>query len=90
MECEIKYKPAFSAIFITLEPGDKIVAEAGAMASMDSEVTIKTELSGGLLSALAKKFFGGESLFVNTFSNETKQYVHLVLTQSVVEFNFFN
>ena len=42
MEYEIKYKPAFSAIFVTLEPGEKIVAEAGAMASMDSQVTIKT------------------------------------------------
>ena len=84
MECEIKYKPAFCAIFVTLEPGEKIIAEAGAMASMDSQVTIKTELSGGLFSALAKKFFGGESLFVNIFSNETKQYVNLVLTQPVV------
>jgi uncharacterized protein (TIGR00266 family) len=84
MKYEIKYKPAFSAIFVTLEPGEKIIAEAGAMASMDSQVTIKTELSGGLLTALAKKFFGGESLFVNVFSNETKQYVNLVLTQSVV------
>jgi uncharacterized protein (TIGR00266 family) len=84
MKYEIKYKPAFSAIFVTLEPGEKIIAEAGAMASMDSHVTIKTELSGDFLSALAKKFFGGESLFVNIFSNETKQYVNLVLTQSVV------
>ena len=70
MECEIKYKPAFSTIFVTLEPGAKIVAEAGAMASMDSQITIKTQLSGGFFSAIAKKFFGGESLFVNVFSNE--------------------
>ncbi|MGB5632866.1 MAG: TIGR00266 family protein [Waterburya sp.] len=84
MECKIKYKPAFSTIFITLEPGEKIIAEAGAMASMDSQVTIKTELSGGFFTALAKRFFGGESLFVNVFSNETRQYVNLVLTQSVV------
>lgn len=84
MECEIKYKPAFSAIFVTLEPGEKIVAEAGAMATMDGHVTITTELSGSFFSALAKRFFGGESLFVNTFSNNTKQYATVVLTQSVV------
>ena len=84
MECEIRYKPAFSTIFVTLEPGEKIIAEAGAMASMDSQVSIKTQLSGGFFSAVAKKFFGGESLFVNVFSNETKQYLNLVLTQSVV------
>ncbi|MEM6612815.1 MAG: TIGR00266 family protein [Cyanobacteria bacterium P01_C01_bin.72] len=84
MECEIRYKPAFSTIFVTLEPGEKIIAEAGAMASMDSQLTIQTKLSGGFFSAIAKKFFGGESLFVNVFSNNTKQYLNLVLTQSVV------
>ena len=84
MECQIKYKPAFSTIFVTLEPGEKIIAEAGAMASMDSQVKIETKFSGGFFAALAKKFFGGESLFVNVFSNETKQYLNLVLTQSVV------
>lgn len=84
MECQIKYRPAFATIFVTLEPGEKIIAEAGAMASMDSQVTMKTEFSGGFFSALAKKFFGGESLFVNIFSNESKQYLNVVLTQSVV------
>ncbi|MGL6340072.1 MAG: TIGR00266 family protein [Waterburya sp.] len=84
MEYQIKYKPAFSTIFITLEPGEQIIAEAGAMASMDSQVTIKTQLSGGLFSALVKKYFGGESLFINVFSNQTKQNLNLVLTQSAV------
>lgn len=84
MECQIKYKPAFATIFLTLEPGEKIIAEAGAMASMDSQVTMKTEFSGGFFSALAKKFFGGESLFVNIFSNESKQYLNVILAQSVV------
>lgn len=84
MECEIRYKPAFSTIFVTLEPGERIIAEAGAMASMDSQLSIQTKLSGGFFSAIAKKFFGGESLFVNVFTNETKQYLNLVLTQSVV------
>ena len=56
MKCKIKYKPAFSTIFVTLEPGEKIIAEAGAMASMDSQITIQTKLSGGFFSAVAKKF----------------------------------
>lgn len=73
MECNLKYKPAFAAIFVTLEPGESIIAEAGAMVSMDSRLTMKTEFSGGLISALMRKFFGGESLFVNVFSNQTRQ-----------------
>lgn len=84
MQCEVKYRPAFAAIFITLEPGEKVTAEAGAMASMDSQLTMKTEFSGGFLAALMRKFFGGESLFVNVFSNETRQTLNLVLTQSVI------
>lgn len=84
MQWEIKYKPAFAAIFITLDPGDKITAEAGAMVSMDTRIEMKTEFSGGLFSALVRKFFGGESLFVNVFSNETQQPLNLVLTQSVI------
>ena len=84
MKCEVKYKPAFAAIFITLEPGEKVTAEAGAMVSMDSKLTMKTEFSGGFFSALMRKFFGGESLFVNVFINETRQPLNLVLTQSVI------
>ena len=84
MKCEVKYKPAFAAIFITLEPGEKVTAEAGAMVSMDSKLTMKTEFSGGFCPALMRKFFGGESLFVNVFSNETRQPLNLVLTQSVI------
>ena len=84
MKCEVKYKPAFAAIFITLDPGEKITAEAGAMASMDSKITMKTEFSGGFFPALMRKFFGGESLFVNVFINETRQPLNLVLTQSII------
>ncbi len=84
MRYEVKYKPAFAAIFVTLQPGEKITAEAGAMVSMDTKLTMTTEFSGGLFAALVRKFFGGESLFVNVFKNETQQPLNLVLTQSVI------
>ncbi|MEQ9483588.1 TIGR00266 family protein [Coleofasciculus sp. F4-SAH-05] len=84
MEYEIRYKPAFAAIFLTLNPGDRITAEAGAMTSMDGRLTVKTEFSGGFIPGLLKKFFGGESLFVNTFHNQTQQPLTLVLTQSTI------
>jgi uncharacterized protein (TIGR00266 family) len=84
VKCDIRYKPAFAAIFATLNPGDSITAEAGAMTSMDAQLTIKTEFSGGLISGLLKKFFGGESLFVNTFTNNTQRPLNLVLTQSTI------
>lgn len=84
MQYEVRYKPAFSAIFVTLDPGDKIVAEAGAMVSMDAQLSMKTSFSGGFFPALLKKFLGGETLFINTFTNPTRKPLTLVLTQSVI------
>ena len=61
-----------------------MIAEAGAMTSMDGKLTIKTEFSGGFFPALMRSFFGGESLFVNQFTNNTSEPLQLVLTQSVI------
>lgn len=84
MKYEIRYKPAFAAIFLTLNPGESIIAEAGAMTSMDAQLSMRTEFSGGLIPALLKKFLGSESLFVNVFTNETQQTLTLTLTQSII------
>ncbi len=82
MKYDIRNKPSFATIFVTINPGEKLVAEAGAMASMTTGLTVMTEFSGGFFPALLKKFFGGESLFVNIFHNGTQQPQELVLTQS--------
>ncbi len=84
MKYEIQYKPAFATIFLTLSPGERITAESGAMSSMAAELDMKTKFFGGLFPALMKAFFGGESLFVNTFSNPKQQPYELVLTQSTI------
>jgi len=81
---EIRYKPAFAAIFITLEPGERITAEAGAMASMDAGITMTTQFMGGLMPALLRSWFGGESLFTNTFINRTPEPKTLVLSQAMI------
>ncbi len=84
MKYEIRYKPSFSAIFITLEPGESISAESGTMVSMEPKLKMKTEFSGGFFSALLKKFFGGESFFINKFVNSSEQPQQVVLTQSLI------
>jgi uncharacterized protein (TIGR00266 family) len=81
---EIRYKPAFAAAFMTIKPGERLTAEAGAMASMDGSLTMTTEFSGGLIPGLLKRFFGGESLFVNVFSNRTGSPAEVVLTQGTI------
>ncbi len=84
MKYEIRYKPTFACIFVTLQPGEQVTAEAGAMVSMDSGITMKTEFSGGLIQALLRSFLGGESLFVNIFRNSSQKPQTVVLTQSVI------
>lgn len=84
MNYEIRYKPAFAAIFITLEPGERITAEAGAMASMDAGITMTTQFMGGFIPALLRHWFGGESLFTNTFINRTSAPQTVVLSQAMI------
>ena len=84
MNYEIQYKPAFSTIFVNLDPGDRMTAEAGAMISMDEKLQMKTTFSGGFFSAILKKIFGKESLFVNTYTNKQKQRLTLVLSRSII------
>lgn len=84
MKYEIRYKPAFATLFVTLNPGDSITAEAGSMTSMDGKLTMQTQFSGGFISGFIKKFLGGESLFVNVFTNNSSQPQTVVLTQSCI------
>ncbi len=79
METEIRNKPAFANIHVQLSKGDRIIAEADAMASMSSTVQMKTMWNGGMFRAICKRLLGSESLFVNEFSTETEG--ELVLTQ---------
>jgi len=79
MEYEIRNRPAFANVLIKLTRGDTVVAESDAMASMSSSITLRTRWSGGFLSAILRKLFGGESLFMNEYS--TASGGELVLTQ---------
>ena len=70
MQYEIKSSPDFAMIDCTLDKGDSIVAESGAMVSMSVGISMKTEARGGILAAAKRKLLGGESLFQNTFTAE--------------------
>lgn len=79
MEHEIRNRPSFANIKLKLDAGDAIVAEADAMASMSGTISMSTRWSGGVLKGIAKRVFGGESMFVNEFTTESEG--ELILTQ---------
>jgi len=70
---EILYRPSYSLLQVLLEPGEQLVAEAGAMVSMTPNVQMQTQARGGVLSGLKRAVLGGESFFINTFTGTAGQ-----------------
>ncbi len=68
---EIDHKPAYASIRLTLQPGQTLVVEAGAMAAMDPWIKLKSKMRGGLGRGVMR-MFGGESLFLSEFTAEGK------------------
>ncbi len=59
--------PEFAMLTVELQPNEKIVAEAGAMVAMSSNMKIQTSARGGVLKGLKRAVLGGESFFQNTY-----------------------
>lgn len=82
MRIRTEGKPVFAYVMVDLEPGETIIAESDAMSSMSAELDLKAKFNGGFFIGLAKKFLGGESLFINHFTNNTSKPLSLHLTQA--------
>ena len=53
------------------------------MQSMSAEMQMKAVTNGGFFSAWGKKWFGGESFFVNRFTNRGSAPMRVTLSQDV-------
>ncbi|HUO84112.1 MAG TPA: TIGR00266 family protein [Thermoanaerobaculia bacterium] len=81
MKAQIHGSPSFAYIEMDLGPGESVIAESDAMSTMDTDVSIEAKFNGGFFPALAKRFLGGESLFVNHFTNPSQAAKKLTLVQ---------
>lgn len=81
MQAKIEGGPSFSHIHVDLAPGETIIGESDSMSSMAGDLDMRARLNGGFFSALAKRFLGGESLFVNEFTNNTHDVKRVTLVQ---------
>ena len=61
----IEAQPDFSFLTVKLQPNQTIKVEASAMATMDTNLKLKTKMSGGF-----KRLLTGESVFINEFTAE--------------------
>jgi uncharacterized protein (TIGR00266 family) len=57
------------AVIITLDPGEAVQAEAGAMMFLEDGIEMNTETGGGLMKGV-KRIVAGESFFITTFANQ--------------------
>ena len=70
MQHHIEHRPSYALAVVDLEQGERIVAEAGAMAWKSANVRTETKMRGGLMGSLKRKLLSGETLFQNTFEAE--------------------
>ena len=56
-------KPDYGFITVQIPSGKKLKVEAAAMATMDTNIEMKTKLKGGF-----SRFLSGESLFINEYT----------------------
>lgn len=73
MTQELKFEklaaPDYGFLKLSLEANQKVTVEASAMATMDTNIVMKTKMKGGLVAGL-KRAVSGESLFLNEFTAE--------------------
>ncbi len=75
MAHEIDYKihgDDMQAVQITLDPGEAVHAEAGAMLFIEDDIEMDTSTQGGLMKGL-KRAIVGESFFITTFENRGRR-----------------
>lgn len=82
MQANIHGSPSFAYLDIELAPGELIITESDAMATMAADLDLKARLNGGLLSGLCKKLLGKESLFINEFTNNRSESRRITLAQA--------
>ncbi len=67
MQLDILGNPDYGELAIDLEPGEKLQVESGAMSRMSPGLELRTHLMGGILPALVRRVFGGESFFMGEY-----------------------
>ena len=69
MKYEIKYKPSYAMLVVTIDQNETITAEAGAMTYMDPNIEAHTrKREKSLLGSIGLSIIGGQSFWVNDYT----------------------
>ncbi|MDQ1280034.1 MAG: hypothetical protein QG670_1296 [Thermoproteota archaeon] len=70
LKFEIKYSPSYSLLEVQLPDNGHVIAEAGAMTYMSSNIEVETRTrmkDSGILGTIKVSLLGGETLFINDY-----------------------
>src|SRR6059058_4298535 len=67
MEAKVREGHA-QAVIVSLEAGEELVSEAGAMMFISGDVSMDVEMPGGLMGGLKRAALAGESLFLTRYT----------------------
>lgn len=68
MKYEIRYRPSYSLLVVFLDPGERIIAEAGAMTYITPNIEVKTRMrEKSILDSLGLTALGRQSFWVNEY-----------------------
>jgi uncharacterized protein (TIGR00266 family) len=68
MNIEIRHSPSFAIARCSLNGGEQVKCESGAMSATSAGVEIEAKMQGGLMKGLKRSVLGGESLFMTTLT----------------------
>ncbi|PSN19799.1 TIGR00266 family protein, partial [filamentous cyanobacterium CCP5] len=68
---DIEHSPAYAMLRLTLQPHQQVIVESGAMAAMDTSITMRSKATGGFMGGLGR-MLGGEAFFVSEFTAQNK------------------
>ncbi|MCK5018740.1 MAG: TIGR00266 family protein [Candidatus Peribacteraceae bacterium] len=69
MNYEILLRPSYSALKCTLNTGESVRTESGAMLAMDKTCKIKAKMEGGAWKAVKRTILSNETFFVTTIES---------------------
>jgi uncharacterized protein (TIGR00266 family) len=70
LNVEILGNPDFGHVRLLLGSGESIYVESGAMSTMDDQIDVQVQMLGGILPAIGRKLFTGESLLVGRYESK--------------------
>jgi|JFJP01.1.fsa_nt_gi TIGR00266 family protein len=64
----IEHSPSYAQLKLKIPANQTVLVESSGMAAMDSHITLKSKIKGGLMKGLTR-MFAGESLFISEFTS---------------------